>query len=121
LSRQTAVAIEARFGQLREDPSLANPARPYRQPAAHKSLPKLSGWQDIERADKMARRAAGLESDGTGGTVNIALQLVNQRILAYQEPPDCPEALDLQVVGNQQPGLIQDRSNGLFRHVTGLC
>ena len=61
---------------------------------AHSSLqktskrpPKLQDWQDIERADKMARRAAGLEAaDGTS-TVNIALQLVNQRIIALQNEP----------------------------------
>ena len=48
---------------------------------------KLEGWQDIERADKMARRAAGLEAQDGSATVNIALQLVNQRIVALQNEP----------------------------------
>ena len=67
---------------------------------AHEALKTASGkarkvqdWEDIERADKMARRAAGLEAEGTGETVSVHLQLVKQRILAHQEPPDCPEAL----------------------------
>ena len=50
---------------------------------ASKSPPKLQGWQDIERADKMARRAAGLDN-GQGTKVNASVNLVNQRILAMQ-------------------------------------
>lgn len=50
--------------------------------------PKLDNWQDIERADKIARRAAGLESE-EATKVNVSLNLVNQRILAMQqEAPD---------------------------------
>ena len=41
-------------------------------------------WMSIEKADKMARRAAGLENDETT-KVNVSLNLVNQRILAMQQ------------------------------------
>ena len=40
--------------------------------------------QDIERADKMARRAAGLD-DGSEAKVSVNLALVNQRIMAMQD------------------------------------
>ena len=46
--------------------------------------PTVEGWQDIEKADKMARRAAGLDTEGSSN-VNIGLTLVNQRI---SSPPD---------------------------------
>jgi len=50
---------------------------------ALKKAPRLDNWQDIERADKIARRAAGLESEDKT-KVNVSLNLVNQRILAMQ-------------------------------------
>ncbi|HEY5812118.1 MAG TPA: hypothetical protein VIT23_05655, partial [Terrimicrobiaceae bacterium] len=65
---------------------------------------RIQDWQDIEKADKMARRAAGLEAEGASGTVNIALRLVNQRILAYQQEPIDP---DMQAVDHQQPDIRQ--------------
>lgn len=43
-----------------------------------KSVP-IRGWRDIDTADKMARRAAGLDST-EGTTVNVGLTLVNQRL-----------------------------------------
>lgn len=49
---------------------------------------RLSAWQDIERADKMARRASGLDSTEGNTAVNVNLALVNQRILACPLPPD---------------------------------
>lgn len=42
-------------------------------------VPVIRGWRDIETADKMARRAAGLDST-EGQTVNVGLTLVNQRL-----------------------------------------
>jgi hypothetical protein len=42
----------------------------------------ICDWQDSERADKMARRTAGLEAEET--KVNVNLNLVNERILAMQ-------------------------------------
>ena len=56
-----------------------------------KRPPKLQDWQDIERADKMARRAVGLEGNEAAQNVNISLALVNQRILNCQLPPDARE------------------------------
>jgi hypothetical protein len=47
-------------------------------------LPPLEQWSDIEKVDKMARRAAGLEENKASGNVNVSLALVNQRILALQ-------------------------------------
>ena len=53
----------------------------------------LEQWSGIERADKMARRAAGLETNEVSRKVNVSLALVNQRILALNAtmPPDAPE------------------------------
>ena len=51
---------------------------------ATKKAKKIQDWQDIERADKAARRAAGLDS-GDEARVNVNLQLVNARILAMQD------------------------------------
>jgi hypothetical protein len=48
-----------------------------------RNAPKLEAWQDIERADKMARIAAGMDSEDQT-KVNVQLNLVNQRILAMQ-------------------------------------
>jgi transposase len=58
-----------------------------------KRPPKLQDWQDIERADKMARRAAGLETNDVSRKFNVSLALVNERILALDAtmPPDAPE------------------------------
>ena len=46
-------------------------------------IPIPEDWHAIEKADKMARRAAGMD-DGEGTKVNVSLNLVNQRILAMQ-------------------------------------
>lgn len=48
-----------------------------------KRAQKLENWQDIERADKAARRATGLDG-GDEAKVNVSLTLVNQRIMALQ-------------------------------------
>jgi serine/threonine protein kinase len=37
-------------------------------------------WSDIEPVDRIARRAAGLEGHERSGSVNVSLNLVNQRI-----------------------------------------
>ena len=52
--------------------------------SASKKAKKVMDWQDIERADKAARRAAGLDS-GDETRVNVNLQLVNARIAAMQD------------------------------------
>jgi hypothetical protein len=57
------------------------------QSALSAGIPAVIDWQDIERADKMARRASGLDSDDAP-KVNVNLNLVNQRILAMQQAPD---------------------------------
>ena len=46
-------------------------------------VPLPFDWQDLERADKIARRAARMDSEDQT-KVNLSLQLVNQRILAMQ-------------------------------------
>jgi hypothetical protein len=56
------------------------------QKAANQDLP-LHDWQDIDRADKIARRAAGLDNDKSA-KVSVSLNLVNQRILALQNTED---------------------------------
>jgi helix-turn-helix, Psq domain len=53
--------------------------------ADRRRLP-LKDWSDIEKADKMARRASGLESEGI--QVNVGIQLLNQRLEQVDLPPD---------------------------------
>ena len=55
--------------------------------SGYRFIPAVTDWQDIERADKIARRASGLDSDDAP-KVNVNLSLVNQRILAMQQAPD---------------------------------
>jgi hypothetical protein len=50
---------------------------------AAQRTPAPRDWHELEKADKMARRAAGLENDDAT-KVNVSLNLVNQRILAMQ-------------------------------------
>ncbi len=49
-------------------------------------IPAPRGWGDIDTADKMARRAAGLDLTEKN-TVNIGLTLVNQRLSLVPESP----------------------------------
>lgn len=44
--------------------------------AGMKSLPPLKNWKDIEMADKIARRAAGLDREGAGGGTVINLGII---------------------------------------------
>jgi hypothetical protein len=44
--------------------------------AGMKSLPPLKNWKDIELADKIARRAAGLDREGAGGGTVINLGII---------------------------------------------
>lgn len=44
--------------------------------AGLKSLPPLKNWKDIELADKIARRAAGLDREGAGGGTVINLGII---------------------------------------------
>ena len=50
--------------------------------------PPLEQWSDIEKADEMARRSAGLDSTESAAKGNVALNLVNQPILAMQNATD---------------------------------
>jgi hypothetical protein len=45
--------------------------------AAIKTLPPLKTWKDIEMADKIARRAAGLDREGAGGGTVINLGIIS--------------------------------------------
>lgn len=44
--------------------------------AGIKTLPPLKTWKDIEMADKIARRAAGLDREGAGGGTVINLGII---------------------------------------------
>lgn len=44
--------------------------------AGMKTLPPLKNWKDIELADKIARRAAGLDREGAGGGTVINLGII---------------------------------------------
>jgi hypothetical protein len=52
-------------------------------PSCKKRVPLPADWAEIEKADKMARPAAGLDND-QATKVHVSLNLVNQRILAMQ-------------------------------------
>ena len=45
--------------------------------AGLKTLPPLKNWKDIEMADKIARRAAGLDREGAGGGTVINLGIIS--------------------------------------------
>lgn len=45
--------------------------------AGLKSLPPLKNWKDIELADKIARRAAGLDREGSGSGTVINLGIIS--------------------------------------------
>lgn len=63
-----------------------------------KSPPLVEGWADVERIDKMARRAAGLDNDETkvSNTFNFAMlgedndtELKSVQDVSQGELPDC--------------------------------
>ena len=45
-----------------------------------KNPPPLESWSDVERADKAARRACGLDDSEATRNVSIGMQLINQRL-----------------------------------------
>lgn len=47
--------------------------------AAMQAPPEVKDWADLERVDKMARRAAGLDQE-QGGSVMINMQLLGDRV-----------------------------------------
>ena len=57
-----------------------------------KSPPALEDWSSIERADKAARRACGLEDSKETRNVSIGMQLINQRLEIITA--DLPKEID---------------------------
>lgn len=59
--------------------------------------PALQTWRDMEIADKMARRAAGLDSEGATGNTNIfQFQLLRECVgFAGEISVDCPKIEEL--------------------------
>jgi hypothetical protein len=62
---------------------------------AHKAILSASDvempardWTDLEKADKMARRAAGLDMESDKTVLNVNLALVNQRLQGYEQLPE---------------------------------
>jgi hypothetical protein len=55
-----------------------------------KSPPALEDWSSIEKADKAARRACGLEDSKETRNINVGLQLINHRL----EMLDLPKEID---------------------------
>jgi hypothetical protein len=55
-----------------------------------KSPPALEDWSSIEKADKAARRACGLDDSEATRNTNIGLQLIEQRL----EIIDLPKEID---------------------------
>jgi hypothetical protein len=54
--------------------------------------PPLGAWADIERADKAARRACGLDDSEATRNINVGLQLINQRLEIITA--DLPKEID---------------------------
>jgi hypothetical protein len=57
-----------------------------------KSPPALEDWSSIERADKAARRACGLEDSKETRNINVGMQLINQRLEIITA--DLPKEID---------------------------
>jgi hypothetical protein len=55
--------------------------------AGLKTLPPLKTWKDIEMADKIARRAAGLDREGAGGGTVINLGIISSGYKPKVAPP----------------------------------
>ena len=60
-------------------------------------VPQIRHWGDIDTADKMARRAAGLDSTEKN-TVNIGLTLVNQRITAVTQESQSHSVTEAEII-----------------------
>ena len=58
-----------------------------------KNPPPLESWSDIERADKAARRACGLDDSEAARNISVGMQLIEFRLSQINLPPDAPEAL----------------------------
>ena len=56
-----------------------------------KQPPPLRDWSDIERADRAARRACGLDREGSH-KLGIGLSLIEYRLSQINLPPDATEA-----------------------------
>jgi hypothetical protein len=56
------------------------------------SPPPLEDWSSIERADKAARRACGLEDSKETRNINVGMQLINQRLEIITA--DLPKEID---------------------------
>jgi hypothetical protein len=54
--------------------------------------PPLEAWADIERADKAARRACGLDDSEATRNISVGLQLINQRLEIITA--DLPKEID---------------------------
>jgi hypothetical protein len=54
--------------------------------------PPLEAWADIERADKAARRACGLDDSEATRNINVGMQLINQRLEIITA--DLPKEID---------------------------
>lgn len=67
-----------------------------------KSLP-VRNWKDAETADKMARRAAGLENDNP---ISQTLISINERINSAGGDDD--EVLEAVIVEEEQPPTLED-------------
>ena len=57
-----------------------------------KTPPPLESWSDVERADKAARRACGLDDSEATRNINIGMQLIDQRLEIITA--DLPKEID---------------------------
>jgi hypothetical protein len=57
-----------------------------------KNPPPLESWSDVERADKAARRACGLDDSEATRNISVGMQLINQRLEIITA--DLPKEID---------------------------
>jgi hypothetical protein len=55
--------------------------------AARTGLP-VTDWAEAEKADRMARRASGLDDSERNQNINIGMQMVEARLINLSLPPD---------------------------------
>ena len=74
---------------------------------AHKAMqeaevapPEIKDWADVERIDKMARRAAGLDNDESKSSNSFNINLINSRM---ELPPAIEGEYVVEESGRQEP------------------
>jgi hypothetical protein len=60
---------------------------------AAKAPPPVESWRDVDFLDRIGRRSAGLDDSERNQTINVGMQLINQRLEIITA--DLPKEIDL--------------------------